>query len=102
MNLIASIFPVGGYTLASRVPGFLRDILIAHALGTGFAADAFFVSQRFPNLFRSLFAEGAFNASFVPRFARRLEGEGHGAARQFSEQAMAAMTSVLLLFTLIA
>src|SRR5262249_33575775 len=52
--------------------------------------------------FRSLFAEGAFNAAFGPQFARRLEGEGHAAARQFSEQAMAAMTSILLLFTLIA
>jgi putative peptidoglycan lipid II flippase len=102
MNLIASIFTVGGYTLASRVLGFIRDILIAHALGTGLAADAFFVSQRFPNLFRSLFAEGAFNAAFVPQFARRLEGEGHDAARRFSEHAMATMTSILLVFTAIA
>src|SRR5215468_10637673 len=102
MDLLRSVFTVGGYTLASRILGFIRDVMIAHAIGTGFAADAFFVSQRYPNLFRSLFAEGAFNAAFVPQFARRLEGEGHGAARQFSEQAMAAMTSILLLFTLIA
>jgi putative peptidoglycan lipid II flippase len=102
MNLLASIFTVGGYTLASRVLGFIRDILIAHALGTGLAADAFFVSQRFPNLFRSLFAEGAFNAAFVPQYARRLEGEGHEAARRFAEQVMSVMTTILLLFTLIA
>ena len=67
MDFLRSIFTVGGYTLASRVLGFIRDILIAHALGAGLAADAFFVSQRFPNLFRSLFAEGAFNAAFVPQ-----------------------------------
>lgn len=102
MNLLASIFTVGGYTLASRVLGFIRDILIAHALGTGLAADAFFVSQRFPNLFRSLFAEGAFNAAFVPQYARRLEGEGTESARRFAEQVMSVMTAVLLLFTFIA
>src|SRR5262245_34280770 len=102
MNLIASIFTVGSYTLASRVLGFIRDILIAHALGTAFAADAFFVSQRFPNLFRSLFAEGAFNAAFVPQYARRLEGEGHESARRFAEQVMSVMPTVLLVFTLIA
>jgi putative peptidoglycan lipid II flippase len=69
MDFARSIFTVGGYTMASRVLGFIRDILIAHALGTGLAADAFFVSMRFPNLFRSLFAEGAFNAAFVPQYA---------------------------------
>src|SRR5882724_7364254 len=102
MDFLRSIFTVGGYTLASRVLGFIRDILIAHALGTGLAADAFFVSQRFPNLFRSLFAEGAFNAAFVPQYARRLEGEGQAAARRFAEQVMSVMTVVLLVFTFIA
>ena len=102
MNLLASIFTVGSYTLASRVLGFIRDILIAHALGTGLAADAFFVSKRFPNLFRSLFAEGAFNAAFVPQYARRLEGEGSESARRFAEQVMSVMTVVLLIFTFIA
>jgi len=102
MTLIRSIATVGGYTMASRVLGFIRDVLIAHALGAGLAAEAFFVSQRYPNLFRSLFAEGAFNAAFVPQYARRLEGEGHDAARRFAEQAMAVMASVLLVFTFIA
>jgi putative peptidoglycan lipid II flippase len=102
MDLLRSIFTVGGYTLASRVLGFIRDVLIAHVLGAGMAADAFFVSQRYPNLFRSLFAEGAFNAAFVPQYARRLEGEGHDAARRFAEQVLAVMTSVLLVFTVIA
>ena len=102
MALIRSIATVGGYTMASRVLGFIRDVLIAHALGAGMAAEAFFVSQRYPNLFRSLFAEGAFNAAFVPQYARRLEGEGHAAARHFAEQVMAVMTAVLLVFTFVA
>jgi putative peptidoglycan lipid II flippase len=102
MDFLRSIFTVGGYTMGSRVLGFIRDILIAHALGTGLAADAFFVSMRFPNLFRSLFAEGAFNAAFVPQYARRLEGEGHDPARRFAEQVMSVMTSVLLVFTVLA
>ena len=68
MALIRSIATVGGYTMASRVLGFVRDVLIARVLGTGEMADAFFVAQRLPNLFRSLFAEGAFNAAFLPRY----------------------------------
>ncbi len=102
MEFVRSISTVGGYTMGSRVLGFFRDILIAHVLGTGPAADAFFVSMRFPNLFRSLFAEGAFNAAFVPQYARRLEGEGRESARRFAEQAMSVMTVVLLVFTCIA
>ncbi|MGZ5914828.1 MAG: lipid II flippase MurJ, partial [Hyphomicrobium sp.] len=85
MKLYRSFATVGGLTLLSRVFGFLRDILIAAILGSGLVADAFFVAFRFPNLFRRLFGEGAFNAAFVPLFAKQLEGEGHEAARQFAE-----------------
>ena len=102
MALVRSIATVGGYTMLSRVLGFIRDILIARVLGTGYVADAFFVSQRFPNLFRSLFAEGAFNASFVPLFARRLTEEGAEGARRFAEQVMAVLLTVLLAFTVVA
>src|SRR3977135_2819393 len=66
MSLLRSGATVGSYTLVSRVFGFIRDILTAAILGAGPIADAFFVAQRLPNLFRSLFAEGAFNAAFVP------------------------------------
>src|SRR5512146_3043282 len=66
MALLRSAATVGGYTMASRVLGFVRDILTAAFLGAAPVADAFFVAQRLPNLFRSLFAEGAFNAAFVP------------------------------------
>ena len=89
-------------TLASRVLGFVRDMLIASVLGTGAVADAFFVAFRFPNLFRRLFAEGAFNAAFVPLFAKRLEGEGREAARSFAREALAALTAVLLILTAVA
>jgi putative peptidoglycan lipid II flippase len=99
MALFKSFATVGGYTAASRVLGFLRDILIAAAIGTGPVADAFFVAFRFPNLFRRLFAEGAFNAAFVPLFAGRLEADGPGAARAFAEDALAVMLAWLLLLT---
>ncbi len=82
--------------MVSRILGFVRDILIAAALGSGIVADAFFVAFRFPNLFRRLFGEGAFNAAFVPLFAKRLEGEGEGAARHFAEEAMSVLFFTLL------
>ena len=64
---------VGGYTLASRVLGLVRDILMAAVLGAGPVADAFFVAFKLPNFFRRLFAEGAFNAAFVPVFSGLVE-----------------------------
>mgnify|MGYP000138553789 CR=1 FL=1 len=102
MNLYRSFATVGGMTMISRVLGFARDMLIAGVLGTGAVADAFFVAFRFPNLFRRLFAEGAFNSAFVPLFARRLEGEGARSARAFAQEALAALTATLLVFTALA
>ena len=69
MNLLSSTSVFGFYTLLSRVLGYLRDILIAIFLGTSIYADAFFVAFRLPNTFRRLFAEGTFNAAFVPSYA---------------------------------
>src|SRR5438094_10021534 len=102
MALLRSVATVGSYTLLSRVFGFVRDVLTAAILGAGPVADAFFVAQRLPNLFRSLFAEGAFNAAFVPLFARRLEEGGKGSARLFAEHSLAVLLSALLVFTLAA
>ena len=102
MNLYRAFATVGGLSMVSRVLGFFRDILIAAALGTGFVADAFFVAFRFPNLFRRLFGEGAFNSAFVPLFAKRLEGEGAESARQFAQEALACLTFALLLFSAVA
>jgi putative peptidoglycan lipid II flippase len=102
MNLVRSAMTVGGMTLVSRVLGFVRDILIAGALGTGPIADAFFVAFKFPNLFRRLFAEGAFNSAFVPLFAKRLEGEGQASAKRFAEEALSVLLTALILFTIAA
>ena len=102
MAQLRSFATVGGLTGVSRILGFLRDILIAAALGTGPVADAFFVAFRLPNLFRRLFGEGAFNAAFVPLFARRLEQDSEAAAKAFAEQALSILLSVLLGLTVLA
>ena len=102
MSLFRSIATVGSWTMGSRLLGFVRDILMASALGTGMVADAFFVAFKFPNFFRRLFAEGAFNAAFVPLFGERLEKDGITAARTFAAEAAAVMVAALLTFTLLA
>ena len=73
--MLGRIFTVGGYTFLSRLTGFARDIMLAAILGAGPVADAFFVAFRLPNHFRAIFAEGAFNASFVPAYAH-VQGNG--------------------------
>ena len=98
MALLRSVATVGSYTLVSRVLGFVRDILTAAILGAGPVADAFFVAQRLPNLFRSLFAEGAFSAAFVPLASAALADGGKTAAREFAEEAFSVLFAVLLLF----
>jgi len=100
--MLRGILTVGGWTMASRVLGFVRDILIAAMLGAGPIADAFFVANRLPNLFRRLFGEGAFNAAFVPSFSGLLAAEGEGAAQRFAEEAAAVMTFWLLGLTVLA
>ena len=72
MNLVKSTGTFGFYTIISRLLGYLRDILIAIFLGTGLLADAFFVAFRIPNTFRRLFAEGTFNAAFIPSYTSEL------------------------------
>src|SRR5438128_3080656 len=96
MSLLHSVATVGSYTAISRVFGFVRDVLTAAILGAGPVADAFFVAQRLPNLFRSLFAEGAFSAAFVPLFAGTMAGHGKAAARIFAEDALAVLLAALL------
>lgn len=102
MSLLRPFFTVGGLTGISRLLGFVRDILIAAVIGTGPVADAFFVAFRFPNFFRRLFAEGAFNAAFVPLFSRRLEAEGETAARHYAEDVLAVLLAVLMALTVAA
>ena len=102
MKLYRSIVTVSGFTAISRLLGFIRDMLIALVLGAGPVADAFFVAFRLPNLFRSLFAEGAFNSAFVPLFTKRLKESGMDDARQFAEEALAVLMMALLAVTIVA
>ena len=83
--MLGRIFTVGGYTLLSRLTGFARDIMLAAILGAGPVADAFFVALRLPNHFRAIFAEGAFNAAFVPAYAH-VHGRSEGAAKIFANR----------------
>ncbi|MEZ5856405.1 MAG: murein biosynthesis integral membrane protein MurJ [Hyphomicrobiaceae bacterium] len=99
MKLYRAFATVGGLTLVSRVLGFLRDIALAALLGAGPIAEAFVVAFRFPNLFRRWFGEGAFNAAFVPLFAKKLEGEGKKAAETFASEAMSGLAFILLLLS---
>ena len=93
---------VGGYTMGSRVLGFLRDILIASILGASPVADAFFVAFKLPNFLRRLFAEGAFNAAFVPLFAGTLERDGREAAKSFAEDVLTVLLWTLLALVIVA
>src|SRR5712692_9421120 len=84
--MLGRIFTVGGYTLLSRLTGFARDIMLAAILGAGPLADAFFVALRLPNHFRAIFAEGAFNAAFVPAYAHVHGERGGASARLFADR----------------
>jgi len=84
--MLGRIFTVGGYTLLSRLTGFARDIMLAAVLGAGPVADAFFVALRLPNHFRAIFAEGAFNAAFVPAYAHVHGEEGEASAKLFADR----------------
>ena len=91
MRLLKSTAIIGSLTLVSRLLGLVRDVLIARFLGAGLVSDAFFTAFKLPNVFRRMFAEGAFNAAFVPLYARRIEEEGELAADEFAKEAMAAL-----------
>jgi len=104
--MLKRILTVGGLTLVSRVTGFLRDIMLAAILGAGPVADAFFIALRLPNHFRAIFAEGAFNAAFVPAYARIRGERGAEPARLFADRvftmlfaAEAVLLAAALLFT---
>src|SRR3972149_2425398 len=84
--MINRMLTVGGLTLLSRITGFIRDIMLAAILGAGPVADAFFVALRLPNHFRAIFAEGAFNAAFVPSYARIRQQGGSDPARIFANR----------------
>jgi putative peptidoglycan lipid II flippase len=102
--MIKRIATVGGWTLISRISGFIRDVVMAAVLGAGPMADAFFVAFRLPNHFRAIFAEGAFAAAFVPAYARVLQQAGIDPAKLFADRIAAALIAinlVLLAFALL-
>ena len=101
MTLGRAIATVGGFTLLSRVAGFVRDMILSAVLGGGAVADAFFVAFKLPNFFRRLFAEGAFSSAFVPLFAREMHDGGRDAALTFARQAQAALLVVLVPFVVL-
>jgi len=100
IRLMQGFFTVGGWTLMSRVLGFVRDVMIAATLGAGPVAEAFVLAFSLPNLFRRFFAEGAFNMAFVPMFSKKLErGED---PLGFARDAFAMLALVLLVFCIVA
>ena len=103
MSLVRNTATIGGLTLVSRIAGFVRDMLMAQFAGAGFANDAFLIAWRLPNLFRALFAEGAFASAFVPMFNREVGREDGGlpAALDFAEQVLAILFPLLLVFTIL-
>jgi putative peptidoglycan lipid II flippase len=104
MNLARSLGSVGGLTLASRVLGLARDMLFAQFVGANFASDAFAVAWRMPNMFRALFAEGAFSAAFIPMFNRKVtdkDGRGLSTGIDFAEDALSVLLPSLVLMTVL-
>ncbi|MEO5805424.1 murein biosynthesis integral membrane protein MurJ [Devosia sp.] len=101
MSLYRNFINVGVLTLGSRILGFARDALMAAVLGTSPAADAFAAAFRFPNLFRRLFAEGAFNTAFVPMFSTALERDGPDKAKLLASKIMSWLVVAIMIVTVL-
>ncbi|MBV5266749.1 murein biosynthesis integral membrane protein MurJ [Pinisolibacter aquiterrae] len=93
-KFLARVGTVSGFTMLSRATGFVRDVVLAWLIGAGPIADAFFIALRIPNHFRALFAEGAFNAAFVPTYAGTLERDGAEKALEFAARVLGALLAV--------
>ena len=101
MSLYRNFINVGVMTTGSRILGFVRDALVAAVLGTGPAADAYLAAFRFPNLFRRLFAEGAFNTAFIPLFAKELEQDGMEPARLWAARILSWLVAAVTTVTVV-
>ena len=101
-GILSNAALVGSATMASRLTGFIRDIFLAALMGAGPLAEIFVIAFRLPNLFRRLFAEGAFNAAFVPLFSERMAQKGESAALAFAGQIFSVLLAALAVFTLLA
>ena len=100
MNILSSATVFSFYTMLSRVLGYFRDILIAFFLGSSIYADAFFVAFRLPNTFRRLFAEGTFNAAFIPSYTSQ-KVRGKFVAKKFADEVLSLLTLALLIVILV-
>ncbi len=100
MNLLSSTYIFSFFTLLSRLLGYLRDILIAIFLGASIFADAFFVAFRLPNTFRRLFAEGTFNAAFIPSYIST-KSKSHKNGKKFADEVFNILIIILLFIILI-
>ena len=97
MSLLKNVGTIGGLTLVSRVAGLAREMIFSRVLGANAVTDAWFQAFILPNVFRRLFAEGAFSAAFVPMFSKRLHGEGGlEDARSFSDDVLSVFLPVLI------
>ena len=95
MNLLSSTSIFSFFTLISRVLGYFRDILIAFFLGASIFADVFFVAFRIPNTFRRLFAEGTFNAAFIPSYTEaRIKNNKNG--KKFADDVLSLLILILI------
>src|SRR4051794_21250065 len=104
MNLARSLGSVGGLTLVSRILALVRDTLQASYVGASFASDAFFVAFRLPNMFRALFAEGAFSAAFIPMFNKKVgdkDGGGLPDGITFAQDVLSVLLPILIVMTVI-
>ncbi|MBU1607235.1 MAG: murein biosynthesis integral membrane protein MurJ [Alphaproteobacteria bacterium] len=100
MSLLKHVGTIGGLTMVSRVAGMAREMIFSRVLGANAVTDAWFQAFIIPNVFRRLFAEGAFSAAFVPMFSKRLHGEGGlESARSFSDDVLSVFLPVLIALT---
>jgi putative peptidoglycan lipid II flippase len=102
--MIRSSMIYSGFTLISRLFGFARDLAVTYAMGASasIAADAFNTALAFPNLFRRIFAEGAFAAAFVPAYSKSLEVDGEEIADELAADAMAVLAAATIAITVVA
>ncbi|CAH1075794.1 murein biosynthesis integral membrane protein MurJ [Candidatus Nitrotoga sp. 1052] len=101
MNLLKALGTIGSFTLASRILGITRDVLVARIFGAGMATDAFFVAIKLPNLLRRLFAEGAFSQAFVPILGEYKNRRGHEETKLLVDHVTTLLAIILFIVTLI-
>ena len=100
MKIIKSSLTYSFFTMISRVTGFIRDIIFANYLGSGLIADVFYVAFRFPNTFRRIFSEGAFNSAFVPIYSKLLDEKNNKEASEFAGSSIVILLSATTLIVI--